>query len=63
LINFEASECMMLLAWVFGLTVIKEMPQNVDTRLKLASLLCDSGKLNDAIALLIPPDSGSLRTS
>lgn len=53
---------MRFFSWGFWLTVIKEMPQNVDTRLKLASLLCDTGKQTDAIALLIPPDSGMLRT-
>lgn len=37
--------------------VIKDMPQNVETRLSLASLLCDSGRQNEAISLLVPPDS------
>ena len=41
--------------------MIKEMPQNVETRLSLASLLCGCGRQNDAVALLVPPDSGILR--
>ena len=59
---FKVSDRVTFLAWDFWITVVKEIPQNVETRLSLASLLCDCGRQNEAIALLVPPDSGMSRT-
>ena len=40
---------------------MKEMPHNVDARLTLASLLFNGDRHDDAIALLSPPDSGTIQ--
>ncbi|KAH8961754.1 hypothetical protein BDL97_05G064600 [Sphagnum fallax] len=37
--------------------VVNEMPQNVEARLTLVSLLCDLNQSEEAIALLAPPES------
>jgi hypothetical protein len=48
-----------MLMGVWG-TVVNEMPQNVEARLTLVSLLCDLNQSEEAIALLAPPESGQL---